>query len=64
MAFSGSPFHHHLSLTTEYERLVAENAELRKELHKDGGCLREHETSIVDEASLRTSELTHDQPVA
>ncbi|CAE7705028.1 Cacna1c [Symbiodinium sp. CCMP2456] len=36
MAFSGSPFHHHLKgLTTEYERLVAENAELRKELHKD-----------------------------
>ena len=37
MAFSGSPFHHHLKgLTTEYERLVAENAELRKELQKDG----------------------------
>jgi len=36
MAFSGSPFHHHLKgLTTEYERLVAENAELRKELQKD-----------------------------
>ena len=39
MAFVGSPFHHHLTaLTTEYERIMAENKELRTELHKDPGC--------------------------
>ena len=35
MAFTGSPFHVHLTaLTTEYEKIMAENAELRQQLHK------------------------------
>ncbi|CAE7030629.1 Scn11a [Symbiodinium natans] len=36
MAFTGSPFHVHLTaLTTEYEKIMAENAELRQQLHKE-----------------------------
>ena len=36
MAFTGSPFHHHLrALTAEYDKVMAENYELRKEVQKD-----------------------------